>query len=97
MDRHTLEHQFLQARARVVQGQQALLQQRQHIRDLERAGLDGAAAREMLWIYEQSQAMNLFERERLRQRVACARLAPAPPSAPPHDMLDVRLLERRAA
>jgi hypothetical protein len=66
MDRHTLELNFRAAHARAAQGHQALLRQRQYIRELEQGGLDTATAKALLRIYEQSQAMNLFDRDRLR-------------------------------
>lgn len=87
MDYHRLQHNLEAARARVVQGQRALLQQRRHVRDLEQVGLDSSDARTLLWIYEQSQTMNLFERDRLRRQLAGAPIAPSAareePPAPP--------------
>jgi hypothetical protein len=93
MDRHALELNLCQANARVVVGQQALLKQRQHVRDLERYGLEAGTAKALLGIYEQSQAMNLFERERLRHALAHQ----APEGIEPYDDIDLHYFERKAA
>ncbi len=99
MDRQAIELNLRGARARVVAGQQALLRQRQHIRDLEQNGLDAAAAKSLLGVYEQSQAMNLFDRDRLRQALAgeaLAHVAP-PPRHRERDVIDLHAFDRKAA
>ncbi len=65
MDRFALEGGLRDACARVVAGQRALLEQRIQIRELEQCGHDAAVARALLQIYEQSQATNILDRNRL--------------------------------
>jgi hypothetical protein len=65
MDRFALESGLREACARVVAGQRALLEQRVQIRELEQCGHDAATARALLRIYEQSQATNILDRNRL--------------------------------
>ena len=70
MDRFALADSLRAASARVVAGQWALLEQRVHVRELERCGLDASLAKALLRIYEQSQAMSVFDRNRLYQELA---------------------------
>jgi hypothetical protein len=65
MDRFALADSLHVAIARVVAGQRALLEQRLQIRELELCGFDASRARALLRIYEQSQAMSIFDRNRL--------------------------------
>ncbi len=65
MDRFAFTHSLRDANARVVAGQRALLEQRLQIRELEQYGLDATPARALLHVYEQSQEMNMFDRNRL--------------------------------
>ena len=67
MDRFALADSLRAASARVVAGQWALLEQRVHVRELERCGLDASLAKALLQIYEQSQEMNILDRNQLRQ------------------------------
>ena len=67
MDRFVLADSLRAASARVVAGQWALLEQRVHVRELERCGLDASVAKALLQIYEQSQEMNILDRRQLNQ------------------------------
>ena len=62
MDRFALAESLRAANARVMAGQWALLEQRAHVRELERCGLDASVAKSLLQIYEQSQEMNILDR-----------------------------------
>jgi hypothetical protein len=70
MDRFALAGSLRAAHARVVAGQRALLDQRLQIRELERYGLDASLAKALLHIYEQSQALSVFDRNRLYHELA---------------------------
>ena len=70
MDRFALAGSLRAAHARVVAGQRALLDQRLQIRELERYGLDASLAKALLHIYEQSQALSVFDRNRLSHELA---------------------------
>jgi len=70
MDRFALAGSLRAANARVVAGQWALLEQRMQIRELEQRGLDASAAKALLRIYEQSQAISIFDRNRLDHALA---------------------------
>lgn len=65
MNRMTLEGSLRAADARVASGQQALLEQRAQIRELEQWSLDASVARALLRIYEEAHAMSILERRRL--------------------------------
>jgi hypothetical protein len=65
MDRFALEYNLRGAAARVVACQAALLSQRAQVRELEQCGLDASPARALLNVYEQTQKMALFDRNRL--------------------------------
>ncbi|MFZ5783382.1 MAG: hypothetical protein ACOY4R_24550 [Pseudomonadota bacterium] len=65
MDRFAFAQNLQAAHARVAAGQRALLEQRLQIRELEDCGLDATPARALLHVYEESQEMNIFERNRL--------------------------------
>ena len=65
MDRVSLEGSLRAANARVASGQQALLEQRAQVRELEQWGLDASLAKALLRIYEESHAMSILERRRL--------------------------------
>lgn len=75
MDRLALEGSLREACARVVAGQRALLEQRVQIRELEQCGHDAALARALLRIYEQSQATNILDRNRLYRALTTAAAA----------------------
>jgi len=91
MDRHALEFSLRAASARVALGAQALLKQRQHIRELERYGLDSGTAKALLRQYEQSQAMNLFDRDCFRQALEHEA------DSSEYDAFDLYYLDRKAA
>ena len=64
MDHFALEGSLRAANARVAAGQRALLEQRTQVRTLEQSGLDASLAKALLGIYEQSQAVNVFDQQR---------------------------------
>jgi hypothetical protein len=101
MDRYALQHCFRDACSRVVSDRQALLRQRQHILELERCGLDAAPARALLRAYEHSQAMNLFDRDRLRQALARETVASVDAErrarSRQRDVMDLHAVDRKAA
>jgi hypothetical protein len=102
MDRHALELSLRAASSRVVLGQQALLSQRRQIGELERYGLDAATAKALLRIYEQSQVMNLFDRDRLRHELDCRAEGGVCPTQETRDSceyddIDFHPFERQAA
>jgi len=72
MDRFALEGSLNEACARVVAGRCAVLEQRVQIRDLELCGHDAAQARALLRIYEQSQAINILDRNRFYSELTTA-------------------------
>ena len=71
MERIALEGSLCAANARVASGQQALLEQRAQVRELEQWGLDASMAKALLRIYEESHAMSILERRRLYDALAC--------------------------
>jgi hypothetical protein len=89
MDRFALADSLRAASARVVAGQWALLEQRLHVRELERCGLDASLAKALLQIYEQSQEMNILDRNQLRQTLtATATDKPSPVHYDDRDCFD---------
>jgi hypothetical protein len=72
MERIALEGGLCAANARVASGQQALLEQRAQVRELEQWGLDASMAKALLRIYEESHAMSILERRRLYDALASA-------------------------
>lgn len=87
MDRFALAGSLRAANARVVAGQWALLDQRMQIRELEQRGLDASPAKALLRIYEESQAMSIFDRNRLDH--ALTSLATDEPSSVDYDDRDL--------
>lgn len=83
MDRFALAGSLRAANARVVAGQWALLDQRMQVRELEQRGLDASPAKALLRIYEQSQAISIFDRNRLDR--ALTSLATDGPSTVDYD------------
>jgi hypothetical protein len=89
MDRFALADSLRAASARVVAGQWALLEQRVHVRELERCGLEASLAKALLQIYEQSQEMNILDRNQLRQTLtATATDKPSPVHYDDRDFFD---------
>lgn len=82
MDRMNLEGSMRSVNARIASGQQALLEQRAQVRELEQWGLDASVARALLRIYEESHATSILERRRLYGALATA---PACESLPVQD------------
>lgn len=78
MDRFALADSLRAASARVVAGQWALLEQRAHVRELERCGLDASVAKSLLQIYEQSQEMNILDRNLHHTVITTATDKPSP-------------------
>ena len=89
MDRFALAGSLRVATARVVAGQRALLEQRAQIRELEQCGLDASPAKALLRIYEQSQAMSIFDRNRLHHALT----SPAADEPSPADYDDRGLFD----
>ena len=88
MDHMTLEGSLRAADARVASGQQALLEQRAQIRELEQWRLDASVARALLRIYEESHAMSILERRRLYHALAAATVdEPLPVQDNNHELL----------
>lgn len=89
MDRFALAGSLHDASARVMAGQRALLEQRAQIRELEQCGHDASLARALLQIYEQSQEMNIFDRNRFYQMLTTmAADEPSPVQYDDHDLID---------
>jgi hypothetical protein len=89
MDRFALANSLHAANARVVAGQWALLEQRVHVRELERCGLDASLAKALLRIYEQSQEMNILDRNQLnRTLITTATDTPSPVHYDDRDFFD---------
>lgn len=89
MDRFALADSLRAASARVVAGQWALLEQRVHVRELERCGLDASLAKALLQIYEQSQEVNILDRNQLRQTlITTATDKPSPVHYDDRDLFD---------
>ena len=82
MDRFALEHTLRDASSRIVACQQALLDQRSQVRELERCGLDASMARALLEIYEESKAMAVFNRDCLTDTLRTGIFATAAPAHP---------------
>ena len=89
MDRFALAGSLRVANARVVAGQWALLEQRAQIRELEQCGLDASTAKALLRVYEESQEMSIFDRNRLYHALATtAADKPAPVHYDDRDFFD---------
>jgi hypothetical protein len=78
MDRMTFEGNLRAADARVASGQQALLEQRAQVRELEQWSLDASMAKALLRIYEESHAMSILERRRLYALASASACEPLP-------------------
>ena len=70
MDRELLEDNLRLAESHVELGEQTVSRQRELIVELERGGHDTSLARVLLQTFEQSQAMHLADRARLRAELA---------------------------
>src|SRR5512143_3200058 len=78
MERMTLEGNLRAADSCVASGQQAFLEQRAQIRELEQWTLDASVARALLRIYEESHAMSILERRRLAVLASASDCEPLP-------------------
>lgn len=100
MDRFALEHNLQVACARLVGCQEALLDQRTQVRELERNGLDASLARALLEIYEESKAMAVFNRNFVANALRTANFAAsaaADPSIDDHQTVGIEFHYRLAA
>ena len=88
MDRFALADSLRAANARVVAGQWALVEQRAHVRELERCGLDASVAKSLLQIYEQSQEMNILDRNLHHTVITAATDKPSPVDHDDRDFFD---------
>ena len=88
MDRFALADSLRAANARVVAGQWALLEQRAHVRELERCGLDASVAKSLLLVYEQSQEINILDRNLHQTVITTATDKPAPVDHDDSDFFD---------
>ena len=89
MDRFALAGSLRAANVRVVAGQWALLEKRAQIRELEQCGLDASTAKALLRVYEESQEMSIFDRNRLYHALATtAADKPAPVHYDDRDFFD---------
>ncbi len=70
MQRHLIEQDLLKARRYVVAGAQDVLEQREQVIQLEAAGQDTKEARTLLAQFEEIQAMNIAEVEKLLAELA---------------------------
>jgi hypothetical protein len=69
MDRDTLQEHLRQAMAHVAQGREHIVSQQALIAELERDGHDTAAAKQLLEMFEQSQAMHAAHAARLEEEL----------------------------
>ena len=97
MDRMTLEGGMRAANARVASGQQALLEQRAQIRELEQWSLDASLAKALLRIYEESHAMSILERRRLCALASASACGPLPVQDNDHEFFAADDLTYREA
>jgi hypothetical protein len=88
MDRFALADSLRAANARVVAGQWALLEQRAHVRELERCGLDASVAKSLLLVYEQSQEINILDRNLHQTVITTATDNPSPVDQDSSDFFD---------
>ena len=88
MDRFALADSLRAANARVVAGQWALLEQRAHVRELERCGLDASVAKSLLLVYEQSQEINILDRNLHQTVITTATDKPSPVDHDDSDFFD---------
>jgi hypothetical protein len=72
MDRRTLEEHLEAAERRIAQGQQHLSSQRAIVAELRADGHDSREAEELLAILEQSQALHIAGRDRIRNELGPA-------------------------
>jgi len=67
VDRATIEQHLAQAERHVAEGESYVERQRQIVAELERDGHDAATAKALLATFEEMQATQIAERDRLRQ------------------------------
>lgn len=68
-DRALLQRNFAEAQDHVLRGMQIIARQHEIIAELERDGHDTARARKLLDQFEQTQALHMAHRDRLRQEL----------------------------
>ena len=64
-----LEH-LAQAERHVAEGERHIIEQRARIAEAERGGLNTTIAKELLRTFEQTQALHLADRERVRAELS---------------------------
>lgn len=69
MDRATLEAHFWQAEVHVAKGERAIESQKRIAAGLARDGHDSRAAYALLELFEQTQALHVADRDRLRREM----------------------------
>jgi hypothetical protein len=69
MARSMLEEHLALAERHVTQGEQHVAKQRAIVAELERDGHDASSARELLDVFEQTQATHMADRDRLRKEL----------------------------
>jgi hypothetical protein len=69
MGRELVEKHLAQAEQHVTRGDHILAQQREIIARLRNGGLDTTEARKLLATFEETQAINISDRDRLRQEL----------------------------
>jgi hypothetical protein len=70
MDRALIEQQLAVAERLVLEAEQNVTRQRERIAQLEGSGFDATMSRDILRQFEQSQAIYIADRERLRRELA---------------------------
>jgi hypothetical protein len=66
MDKAMIRDHLALAEQHVVQGERHIAEQRERLDELDRAGADTTTAKEVLRVFEQTQAMHVSDRARLR-------------------------------
>ena len=79
MDRAMIEKHLAQAERHVADGERHITRQRQIIAELERDGHDAGSAKELLTIFEETQAIHIADRDRLKEEARIADQRSGPP------------------
>ena len=69
MDRAAMQERLMQAEARVIEGNRRIALQRKLVRELDAHGDDSRAAKRLLAQYEESQLLQVAERDRLAKEL----------------------------
>jgi hypothetical protein len=79
MDRAMIEKHLAQAEQHVADGERHITRQRQIIAELERDDHDAGSAKELLTIFEETQAIHIADRDRLKEEARIADQRSGPP------------------